>query len=75
MLSIDLLITMALRFFESQQFAVIQLRKWHSCSWLPNVFSFELEVEVEIYPIYFDLLFFELNFKKFEEFNQISTGI
>jgi len=30
----------------------------------PNFFSFELEVEVEIYPIYFDLLFFELNKKK-----------
>ena len=27
-LSIDLLITMALRFFESKQCAVIELRKW-----------------------------------------------
>ena len=32
-----------------------------SCLLLPNLFSFELEVEVDIYLIYFDLLFFELN--------------
>ena len=25
------LITIEVRFFESQQYAVIQLRKWHSC--------------------------------------------
>jgi len=31
-LSIDLPITMEMRFFENQQYAVIYLRKWHSCS-------------------------------------------
>ena len=36
--------------------------KCHLCSWLPTLILFELEVE--IYPIYFDLLFFELNIKK-----------
>jgi len=47
-LSIDLLIRYngieVLRLFESQQCAVILLRKWHSCLLLPNLFSFEFEV-------------------------------
>ena len=70
---IDLLITMDLRIFESQQCAVIEFSKWHSCSWLPNLFSFELELE--IYPTYFDLLFFELNNHCSKNYNQFSTGI
>jgi len=61
MCNIDRLITLELRFFESHQCAVILLRKRHSCSCLPNLFSFELEVKVEIYLTYFDLLSFELN--------------
>ena len=43
MCNIDLLITVELRFFESQQYAVSLLRKWHSCLRLSILFSFELE--------------------------------